>query len=280
MKPPKLNHATQATKRWAVAAVCLSAASLAAWAQTTTPTRAAPNVAATASQGKVIVSGTVPDEATRAAILGKVREVYGADRVVDQLGIGNLVAPPNWAQQVQKIVTPDLRRISQGELKINGNQIDLLGTVANEATRQELPSAMSTALANNTYRIRNGLRVGEPAQKTLDDALANRIVEFEPGNAALTPAGQQVLDSLIPVLQQFQGRRFQVTGHTDADGSRQRNIALSAERAQAVKAYLVQRGIAAATLSTQGAGPDKPLASNATPEGRARNRRIEFRVLA
>ena len=56
--------------------------------------------------------------------------------------------------------------------------------------------------------------------------------------------------------------------------------ALSTARAESVKAYLVQRGIPEAALSTSGLGPDRPVADNATPQGRARNRRIEFRVLA
>lgn len=55
------------------------------------------------------MSGTVPDEATRVAILSRVRELYGAERVVDQLGVGTLAAPPQWTQQVQKLLLgPDL----------------------------------------------------------------------------------------------------------------------------------------------------------------------------
>ena len=99
------------------------------------------------------------------------------------------------------------------------------------------------------------------------------------GNATLTPNGRQVLELLAPVLRGLPGRSFQVTGHTDAQGSRPQNIALSAARADAVKAYLAGKGIAADSISTAGAGPDRPVAGNETPEGRARNRRIELRVL-
>jgi OOP family OmpA-OmpF porin len=55
-------------------------------------------------------------------------------------------------------------------------------------------------------------------------------------------------------------------------------VSLSLARAQAVKGYLVSKGLPADSLSTSGLGPDQPVASNATEEGRARNRRIEFRV--
>jgi OOP family OmpA-OmpF porin len=237
---------------------------------------AAPREAA--APGKVVVAGVVPDEATRQAILARTREIYGADRVVDQIGVSNLVAPPNWAQNVQKLITPDLKRVVRGQLKINGNVIDLTGEVDNEASRQQVVSLMSSQL-NPTYTVRNGLRVAAAGQEVVDAALANRIIEFEAGNSTLTPNGVQVLDQLLPVLRQLTGRKFEVIGHTDAQGGRSHNIALSAARADAVKAYLQSKGISGDLVQTSGVGPDRPVAGNDTAEGRARNRRIEMRVM-
>lgn len=253
-------------------------AALAAWPLQ--PRAAAPVAAAQemAAPGKVVVTGVVPDEATRQAILARTREVYGADRVIDQIGIGNQVAPPNWAQNVQKMITPDLRRVSRGQLKISGNVIDLSGEVQNEALRQQVVSQMSAQL-NPTYTVRNGLKLGGPGQDAIEATLANRTIEFEPGNAILTDRGSRVLDQLLPVLQQLPGRRFEVVGHTDSQGGHAQNIALSAARADAVKGYLAARGIAADRVQSAGLGPDRPIASNDTPEGRARNRRIELRVV-
>lgn len=227
--------------------------------------------------GKVVVSGTVPDEATRQAVLQRAREVFGVERVVDQLGVGNLVAPPNWTSYVQRIISPDLKQVSRGQISIAGNVVDIKGEVGNEVTRQQIVSELSTRL-NTTYTVRNGLRVGAAGQDQVDLTLANRTIEFETGNSMLTPNGRQVLDLLVPVLQRLPGRSFEVTGHTDAQGSQTQNIALSAARADAVKAYLVGKGIAAENITTSGVGPDRPIASNDTPEGRARNRRIELRV--
>ena len=231
-----------------------------------------------AAPGQVVVSGVVPDESTRQAILAKVRELYGADRVVDQVGVDQLVAPPHWSQNVQKLISPELKRVSRGQLKISGNVVDVSGEVANEAQRQQVVSHLSAQL-NPTYTVRNGLRVAAAGQEVVDAALADRTIEFEPGNSTLTPAGRQVLDRLLPVLQQLPDRKFEVIGHTDASGSRAQNIALSAARADAVKTYLVSQGVAPRLVQTSAAGPDRPIASNDTPEGRARNRRIEFRVM-
>jgi OmpA-OmpF porin, OOP family len=228
--------------------------------------------------GKVVVSGSVPDEATRQLVLARAREVFGVDRVVDQIGVANLVAPPNWSKYVQAIISPELKQVTRGQININGNVIDLKGEVGNEAVRQQIVSEMSTRL-NSTYTVNNGLRVGAAGQDQVDLALANRTIEFETGNATLTGSGRQVLDLLAPVLQRLTGRNFEVTGHTDALGSRPQNIALSAARADAVKRYLISKGVAADNVSTTGVGPDRPLVSNDTAEGRSRNRRIELRVV-
>jgi OOP family OmpA-OmpF porin len=250
----------------------------AAAAQAPLPPSAGP--AAAAAAPKVVVSGTVPDEATRIGILSRVREIYGAERVVDQLGVGPLGAPPRWNEQVQKLLTTDLKRVSQGQLRIEGNVVEIAGAVDSAQTQAQIVRGLTTRLDNPTYTVRDALRIGSGGQQALDAAMANRIVEFETGNATLTEQGQRVLDDLLPVLRTLQGRRFEIVGHTDSDGGRAQNLVLSAARAESVKAYLVQRGIPEASLSTSGLGPDRPVADNATPQGRARNRRIEFRVLA
>ncbi|MBI5272348.1 MAG: OmpA family protein [Burkholderiales bacterium] len=229
--------------------------------------------------GPVVVAGVVPDEATRQAIVGRLKELYGADRVVDQLGVEALVAPPQWAQHVQRMLGPELRQVSRGELAVQGNVVQIKGDVPNEALRQQVVSQLSTRIANPTYTVRNGLRVAVAGQEQLDAALANRIVEFEPASAVLTPQGQAVLDQLWPVLQRMPGRQFEIVGHTDAQGARSANVALSQARADAVRAYLVNRGLPTGAFVTAGVGPDRPVAPNDSAQGRARNRRIEFRVL-
>lgn len=226
----------------------------------------------------VVVGGVVPDEATRQAVLAKVREVYGADRVVDQLGVGPLVAPPNWTAHVQKMITPDLKRVNRGQMSIRGNNVEMRGEVANEASRQEVLSRITTAIANPTYTVRSGLRVAAEGQEQVDAALANRVIEFEPASFELTPLGRTTLDQLLPVLRKFNARNFEVIGHTDSVGSRATNIALSSARADAVKSYLVAKGFRESAITTLGVGPDRPVAPNESPEGRSRNRRIELRV--
>jgi outer membrane protein OmpA-like peptidoglycan-associated protein len=73
--------------------------------------------------------------------------------------------------------------------------------------------------------------------------------------------------------------RIEIAGYTDNVGDQRRNVWLSQTRADAVKLYLSRQGVARDRMVTRGYGPADPVASNATPEGRARNRRVELRRL-
>ena len=229
--------------------------------------------------GQILVTGTLADEAGKAAVLARLRELYGAERVVDQIAIGNVAVPANWNAYVQKLIAPNLKLISRGQISIAGNNVSVRGEVANEAQRQQIASDIATSL-NPTYVVNNGLRVraAEAEQGLLDAALDKRIIEFDVGQASITPSGLAILDEMAAAMQKLRGRKVEVIGHTDNTGLRASNVALSQARADAVRAYLATRGIGADMVLTSGQGPDRPVASNATADGRARNRRIEFRI--
>jgi OOP family OmpA-OmpF porin len=226
----------------------------------------------------IVVSGTVPDEPTKAALLARLREVYGAERVVDQLGVGMVSTPANWNEYLQKLIGPNLKLISRGQLKVDGNNVSLRGDVANESQRQQIAGEIAASL-NPTYTVNNGLRVVASEQGVLDAALANRIIEFESGKAALTESGKAILDQMSVALLRLRDKKVEVIGHTDNAGSRAGNLSLSQARAEAVKEYVISRGVKAELVSVSGEGPDRPVADNRTAEGRARNRRIEFKVV-
>ena len=259
----------------------LLAAAAPAGAQVAAPGAAAPAAVAgpaAAPAAPIVVAGTVADEASKASLLARLRAVYGAERVVDQLAIGRVAAPANWNDYVGRLIGPNLKMISRGQLKVDGNNVSLRGDVANETQRQQIAGDIASSL-NPTYTVNNGLRVAASEQGVLDAALANRIIEFESGKAALTPAGMAILDQMSEALKQLKGIKVEVIGHTDNAGSRAGNLSLSQARAEAVKAYVASRGINGELIAVSGEGPDRPVADNRTIEGRARNRRIEFKVV-
>ncbi|MEO7065632.1 MAG: OmpA family protein [Rhodanobacter sp.] len=232
------------------------------------------------SSNIVTASGTVPDEATKSAVLEELRKLYGAERVSDQIMVGGVVAPANWDQYVTKMITPELKQVSNGQVQIQGASINISGDVSNEAARQQVLSSLSTAFDSN-YAIKQNLHIdGSAKQKVLDQALAHRVVQFESGSAVLTGSGRAVLDEMASAILKLNNQKIDIIGNTDDVGNRQSNIQLSLDRANAVKAYLTHKGIPAANLTVSGQGPDKPIADNATDAGRAQNRRIDFRISA
>ncbi len=112
----------------------------------------------------------------------------------------------------------------------------------------------------------------QPTKKTL----ILEGVNFETGKATLTPESETILTGVAESLVANDSIRVQVTGHTDITGSLALNRRLSRARADAVRTYLISRGVAEDRLTARGFGPDQPVASNKTVEGRAQNRRVEL----
>jgi OOP family OmpA-OmpF porin len=102
-------------------------------------------------------------------------------------------------------------------------------------------------------------------------------VNFETGKAVLTPESAAILDKVVQSLVARDSVRVEIVGHTDNTGSLSVNRRLSKARAEAVRKYLIAHGVSEDRLTARGAGPDEPLASNDTEEGRAQNRRVELR---
>lgn len=104
-------------------------------------------------------------------------------------------------------------------------------------------------------------------------------VSFETGSARLLPESAAVLDDTAATLLKHEDIRAEVGGHTDNTGPRAFNVDLSRQRAETVKNYLVSKGVAEDRLTATGYGPDRPVADNATRDGRAANRRVELQIV-
>jgi outer membrane protein OmpA-like peptidoglycan-associated protein len=189
------------------------------------------------------------------------------------------------------------------------------GQVLDAATRQPLPGARlrvgtdtaavplgsagdfayATA-AGRTYSYQASLRGYLPADSTwtarlnpkeqsillrpltVGATVALEKVEFERGLSALQPAALAALVPLVRLLRDNPGLRIELRGHTDNVGAPEKNVALSQRRVAAVRAYLLNEGIAAARVTGVGFGGSQPVASNAQEVTRRRNRRVEFRI--
>ncbi|HRN92552.1 MAG TPA: OmpA family protein [Ferruginibacter sp.] len=102
---------------------------------------------------------------------------------------------------------------------------------------------------------------------------------FETGKALLEPESYSVIDELVSYLKRKPDQRIEIGGHTDNVGSAASNKKLSEERANAVRSYIISRGIEADRVLAKGYGMSEPVADNKTEEGRAMNRRTEVKLL-
>jgi NitT/TauT family transport system substrate-binding protein len=121
----------------------------------------------------------------------------------------------------------------------------------------------------------------EPAKGASPIATQHRSIYFDPNSSRMSLDSRAVVDELANTMRAYENTVVDIDGNTDSTGSRQYNIQLSHARADEVKNYLMQKyGFPASRLRTAGNGPDKPMETNATPEGREKNRRTDIKVYA
>ncbi len=101
-------------------------------------------------------------------------------------------------------------------------------------------------------------------------------IKFDVNKAGIRPESMGTLNYVVKMMNEHPELKFSVQGHTDSDGEESANQKLSEARAEAVKAKMIELGIAGERLSSKGFGESKPIAANDTPEGKAQNRRVEF----
>lgn len=134
-----------------------------------------------------------------------------------------------------------------------------------EEQRQAMERATAGTGVEVTRTENNELKLNVPSD-----------VSFDTGRADIKPELRSVLDQFAQGLKSQPNTLVRVIGHTDSTGSDAVNNPLSERRAESVRSYLVDRGVAGSRIETAGRGSREPIASNATTEGKAKNRRVEI----
>jgi len=125
----------------------------------------------------------------------------------------------------------------------------------------------------NETKVIEKIVITEEDKKVVDEAIKN--LEFDLGKSTIRATSHASLNKVATLLIE-KNFSLKLAGHTDNTGSLQTNLRLSKERAESVKAYLVSKGANASRIEATGYGPNQPIATNATAEGRQQNRRVEF----
>ena len=147
-------------------------------------------------------------------------------------------------------------------------------TLRESVSQPAAPAEGFVAAAPAISDLGTFLSAGDEAGLPKRFAFQNLV--FETGTSALGTGAQSEIDQIAQVLKDYPAATARIEGFTDNTGSMTGNIALSAERAQAVKEQLVSRGVEDNRIEAVGRGSEEPIADNANEAGRSQNRRIEF----
>lgn len=209
------------------------------------------------------VKGTTDDDTIAAALPDEVRAATsrGCEAVVGVVSTGEVQAEARRRAEEEARLAEEARRQAEEQARV----------AAEAETRRK---------AEEEARLAAAKAEADRCETLLEAALAQGSITFRRAEAVLDAKSRPTLDRLVEIAGACPAFKISIDGHTDSEGIPERNNPLSERRAGAVIDYLVAAGIPADRLSAVGYGAERPIADNATAEGRARNRRIEFKVIA
>jgi peptidoglycan-associated lipoprotein len=158
----------------------------------------------------------------------------------------------------------------------SGPDADSLRRAQEEAARRAAADAARRRAADSAAAAEAARRAAAAAGSLT--AALTAMVHFDYDQSDLRPGDRAILDAKVPIMQANSGVMIRVAGHTDERGSDEYNLALGQRRAAAVKAYLVQHGIADARIQTVSYGEEHPIAQGTDESAWAQNRRAEFEI--
>lgn len=250
---------------------------------------APPILNASANDGVVKLTGTLASQGAVDQVVSDAQSVYGANNVISELNVGaNTAQTVNLGQLFALFSKQGLT--DNYDAQLSQNQLTLNGMVASEDIKTLIGQKAATVFKGT---IRNQLSTALPppvpeeelappqvaqdvCQDLLKELLTSEKINFQTGKAAIDQSSFSLLDKIGATAKRCPDARFEVAGHTDSVGSLDLNMNLSRARAQSVIDYIINLGLSTDQFSAAGYGPNQPIADNATAQGRAANRRIEF----
>ena len=236
------------------------------------------------ADGRLALSGYVPDAKSRDEILNHAKRFFEGDTITNTIVEG--AGAPKDFLNAAKASLQDLARLLPGSsLQMSDSTLTLKGLAAFDGARDQIaaqfrrnaPGGYTAAVDISTAALPAPALPPE-CQILYRDALSRAAIRFRTASADLSEDSAGLLDRLVVVTLRCQTAKIEIGGHTDSDGSPQANADLSRRRAEAVASYFVRAGISAEQFEPVGFGETKPVAPNDSAENKAKNRRIEFVV--
>ena len=234
--------------------------------------------------GRVRLSGYVPDDAARRDLVEAASAAFVTDTVED--GLKTADGAPKAFVTSLKATFPALARLWSTKLAAKDADITIEGEAIYDKSAEQVRKELTDAAGGDVKLadVRIGLKPESPplpteaCQPAFNGLLAKGRIRFDTGSAELSRESLALLDHIVVVAQRCKDAEIVIEGHTDNVGDEEDNMDLSKRRAVAVVGYIGEAGIDTSRMTSAGYGQTRPIASNDTAEGRAQNRRIEFVV--
>ena len=228
------------------------------------------------SDGVLTLTGEVPSEATRQAILATARQNYAT--VNDSLSVSG-EAPTDGFDWAVDRVWPTLSALNDGVIAWQYGQFSVSGEVVGASVEDVRRSLATAAFSERLGDLSlSAPPLADVCTDRFADSLSRSMIQFRTGSADIAPASAALLEELAAIARGCP-MALTIEGHTDSSGPAAFNDFLSLERARAVVAALAAAGIDSSRLSAEGFGANRPIGDNATAAGRALNRRIEIKAV-
>ncbi len=219
---------------------------------------------------KVSLEGAMKDQGAKEALLGAAKGAFGDNNVLDKLTVDTNAGAMSWAGKWPDLfawMRGPLFQARGGNLAFEGDTLKITGKVDSAEIKADIEAKLRTIVGADV-KIVNELVV-EAAKRVAIEA------NFDSGSAKIKPQYFAKLDAFAAQIAK-EALKGEIGGHTDNVGLPASNQALSEARANAVRTYLLAKGVGKDAVTAAGYGDTKPVADNASGEGKAKNRRIEF----
>ncbi len=236
----------------------------------------------TLSDGTVAVKGVTDDDEVAKVLAADVKGAASRDceTAVQVTSTGEKQAAARQRAEEEARLAAEAKAKEEEQQRLAA-EMEARRKAEEEAAAKAAAEAQAAAVgAEEDARLAAARVEAERCEKLISAAVAKGVINFQRADATLDPKSKPTLDELAKIVNQCPAFKISIEGHTDSEGIPERNDPLSERRAKAVSDYLTAAGVDASRLSTVGYGAERPIAENETAAGRAKNRRIEFKVIA
>lgn len=253
------------------------------------PNAGPPEFTATLSpEGQVQLRGRLSNDALRELADSYAKARFGSDKVYTAARIDENL-PGDWAPRVLTGLEA-LSALSNGAMTVTPDTLAVTGNTGNPDASTEIASLLAGKLGEGatfdidvTYQEKLDPVLGLPTPDECEAEIGNVLkvgkINFEPSSATIDASALETMDDIAEILKSCGDLLLEIQGYTDSQGREEMNLALSQSRAESVLNELRARRVLTGSFVAKGYGEERPIADNATEEGREANRRIEFRLI-